>query len=74
MLKKKKETHLLYGTSTIIYSLVGLALLTEKEVPCNHSKYQFMQICLRVIQVIFSDYINVKKLRERNIGPKQIHI
>lgn len=50
--KKKKKKHLLYGTSTIIYSLVGLALLTEKG-PFSTTVSMNMQICLRVIQVIF---------------------
>lgn len=49
---KKKMKHLLYGTSTIIYSSVGLALFTEKG-PFSTSVSLNMQICLRVIQVIF---------------------
>lgn len=39
MLKKKRNIFS-GGTSTIIYSLVGLALLTEKG-PQIHSKYEY---------------------------------
>lgn len=70
--EKKKEKHLLYGTCTIIYSLVGLALFTEKG-PFSTTVSMNMQMCLRVIQVIFKWLYKCQEA-ERNIGPEQIHI